>query len=241
MDRQWASASKDWTKALRALQKQAEESGILVVVSGIVGNNTHRKLDVEEFRGFVLVDAYAPLVFINGADGKAAQMFTLAHELAHLWLGRSTAFDLHNLQPANDKVEQACNRIAAEFLVPADELREFWKQASQKPNRFEAIAWHFKVSEIVAARRALDLGFITQDDFLEFYKKYRSQERVPGRSQEGGDFYATQKLRLGRPFAEAIVRAVREGRLLYDEAYQLTGLYGKTFDSFARQLWGDGE
>jgi Zn-dependent peptidase ImmA (M78 family) len=152
--RGWAADQPRWTDALRYLQRKIEEAGILLAVSGIVGNNTHRKLDPAEFRGFVLVDEYAPLVFVNGADGKAAQMFTLAHELAHIWFGRSAAFDLGELQPADDETERACNRCAAEFLVPASQLLEFWPNVKQEPERFQAIARYFKVSELVAVRRA---------------------------------------------------------------------------------------
>ncbi len=125
-ERGWAAQRPTWTDALRALRDAMEAIGILVVVNGIVGNNTHRKLDPSEFRGFVLVDEFAPLVFVNGADGKAAQMFTLAHELAHVWFGSSAAFDLRQLLPADDPTEQVCNRVAAECLVPERELREVW-------------------------------------------------------------------------------------------------------------------
>ncbi len=234
----WAANQPTWTAALRELQSKVEEAGIVVVVNGVVGNNTHRKLDVGEFRGFVLVDEYVPLIFINGADGKAAQMFTLAHELAHVWLGSSAAFDLRELRPAEDEVEQTCNGIAAEFLVPADELRQRWPSVRQEPDRFQIIARHFKVSELVTARRALDLGFITREQFLEFYQAYQEREHHAPKSQEGGDFYAVQNFRLGRRFAETVVRAVRQGKLLYRDAYHLTGLYGKTFDQYVVRLSG---
>jgi len=237
----WASDQPRWTDALRHLQSRIEAAGILVVVNGIVGNNTHRKLDPVEFRGFVLVDEYAPLVFVNGADGKAAQMFTLAHELAHIWFGSSAAFDLRELQPANDETERVCNRVAAEFLVPASQLCDFWPSVRQEPERFQAIARHFKVSELVAVRRSMDLGLIARSEFQDFYRNYQEKERrAAAQGQEGGNFYATQNLRIGRRFAQVVIRAAREGKLLYRDAYQLTGLYGKTFEQYASSIMNKG-
>jgi Zn-dependent peptidase ImmA (M78 family) len=233
----WAQRLPTWTHALGELLRRMEERGITVVVSGIVGNNTRRKLDPAEFRGFVLVDAYAPFVFVNGADGKAAQMFTLAHELAHVWLGSSAAFDLWNLEPAEDATEQACNRIAAEFLVAEEAMRQAWPSVWREEDPFQALARRFKVSSLVVARRALDLRLISRDAFFEFYEAYAQDERRrTSRQTEGGNFYATQTLRLGRRFAETLVRATREGKISYKEAYRLTGLYGQTFERFAKAL-----
>lgn len=233
----WAAQQPTWTHALRVLRDVIEEAGILVVVNGIVGNNTHRKLDPNEFRGFVLVDDHAPLVFVNGADGRAAQMFTLAHELAHVFFGSSAAFDLRELRPADDPTEQACNRVAAEFLVLEPELRQVWPSARRDPEPFQAIARHFKVSALVAARRTLDLGLIRRAEFLEFYADYQEDERrTAARRSEGGDFYATQNGRVGRRFAHAIGQAVREEKLLYFEAYRLTGLYGRAFERYVGSL-----
>ncbi|HEY3368724.1 MAG TPA: ImmA/IrrE family metallo-endopeptidase [Symbiobacteriaceae bacterium] len=233
----WAADQPSWTGALSELQRSVERAGILLVVNGIVGNNTHRKLDVREFRGFVLVDEYCPLVFINGADGKAAQMFSLAHELAHIWFGKSAAFDLQELHPASNAVERASNWVAAEFLVPAKELCGVWERLRNAHDRFQQVARRFKVSEVVAARRALDLSLITRNEFSEFYQAYLEDERRAAAQQsDGGNFYATQNLRVGRRFAETVITATREGRLLFRDAYHLTGLYGKTFTQFAQKL-----
>lgn len=233
----WAADCRSWQEALQLLMNRIEKIGILVVRNGIVGNNTHRKLNVNEFRGFVLVDDYVPLIFINGADGKAAQMFTIAHELAHIWLGESAAFDLSTLQPANEGIEQVCNQVAAELLVPEDELRVVWKNVRNAPERFIILARHFKVSSIVAARRALDLMMISKDDFFSFYSSWVENERKQAQEGEGGgDFYLNQNFRVGRRFATAVFTSAKEGRLQYNEAYRLVGLKGKTFSEYARHL-----
>ncbi|HDS84096.1 MAG TPA: ImmA/IrrE family metallo-endopeptidase [Phycisphaerales bacterium] len=236
-DEEWASVHSTWTEALKTMRETMEAVGILVVFNGIVGNNTHRKLDPDEFRGFVLVDEYAPLVFVNGADTKAAQMFTLAHEIAHIFLGSSAAFDLRQMIPANDQTEIACNRIAAEFLVPQKILLGIWPSAAQTTEPFQTIARRFKVSSLVAARRALDLQLITQSAFFKFYHDYlRDEKRTAPKHSEGGNFYAVQNLRVGQKFAKTVARAVKEGKLLYTEAYKLTGLHGRSFERYVSHI-----
>ena len=91
--------------ALRRLRNQFDAAGVLVCFNGVVGNNTRRKLDPKEFQGFALADEYAPLVFVNSADFKAAQIFTLAHELAHLFVAESGVSTFQVLQPDSDDTE----------------------------------------------------------------------------------------------------------------------------------------
>ncbi len=234
----WANEESTWTDALMHLRRKIESAGILIVINGVVGNNNYRKLDPNEFRGFVLSDLYAPLVFINGTDFKAAQMFTIAHEVAHLWINREGVSNFEAMLPPPIRVEQWCNQVAAEFLVPAAELSEAWEDAKQSKEPYQTLAARFKVSTIVAARRVLDLGLISKKQFFEFYDGYQKDERrkKEAKKNKGGDFWNTQSVRVGQRFGTAVVRAAKEGRLLYHEAYQLTGLSGKTFDRFAENL-----
>lgn len=226
----WASQFKSWQEAQDHLVLHIEDKGIIASFNGIVENNTHRPIPVDECRGFVLVDEYAPFMFVNNSDFKSAQMFTIVHELAHIWTGHSAGFDFRKLQPANDPVEVLCDKVAAEFLVPADEFNKVW---NHRPNNFASASRHFKVSEIVIARRALDTGKISRPQFFKFYEEYSRREFAKKESQgSGGDFYATTKKRISITFASHVNQAVKSGSLLYRDAYKLTGLKGDTFENF---------
>jgi len=241
LEEDWAEVCKDWEQAVSQLRSAIERIGILVSITGVVGLNNTRKLDPEEFRGFVLSDRHAPLIFVNGADSKSAQMFTLAHELAHVWLDKDGLFNLVNTLPANDAAETFCNQVAAEFLVPADKLRAAWEEARTAGSPFRQLSRWFKVSPVVAARRALDLNLINRARLFAFYRKDQEewQERKVREKKDrkgGPSFYTVQDIRLGRRFAYAVVCAAREGRLLYRDAYRLTDLKGDTFNEYANRL-----
>ncbi len=234
---EWARDHESWENALRFLLRRIEANGVLVFINGVVGNSTRRALDAEEFRGFVLCDSIAPLIFVNGSDTKGAQMFTLAHELAHVAIGKDALFNLPELRPSSNEVEKFCNRVAAEFLVPEKKLREAWDEMAGQERPFVRLAGRFKVSPIVVARRAKDLRLITDEQFFGFYHAYmREIKRKKENQKGGGDFYRNQSARLGRRFGQAVIVAAETGRLTYQEAYDLTGLRGATFDRFAAFL-----
>ena len=139
----WTQEHATWEAALIGLRLAIEAAGVLVIMNGVVGNNNRRKLDPGEFRGYVLCDRLAPIIFVNGADVKSAQMFTLAHELAHLWLGKDGIFNLPE-QPGHNETERHCNAIAAEVLVPEEELRRCWLTASRSESPVKKVARNFK-------------------------------------------------------------------------------------------------
>ena len=235
----WAAGVRTWQDAVGELRRAIEQLGVMAVINGVVGNNTHRRLSVEEFRGFALTDPYAPLIFVNGADAKSAQMFTLAHELAHIWLGTEGLSGFEALLPSGTEVEDWCNRAAAELLAPTQEVRARWSVARREADPFGALARAFKVSPVVAARRALDLNLVSRNTFFAFYESYVNRERSGGTRSTGGDFYNNQNTRVGELFAVHVLHAAMEGRIGFKEAYDLTGLRGGTFQKYARRLGVD--
>ncbi|MYE84729.1 MAG: ImmA/IrrE family metallo-endopeptidase [Gammaproteobacteria bacterium] len=239
LDESWARQVQNWTAAVGELRTAIEKLGVMAVVNGVVGNNTHRKLDLDEFRGFALIDPYAPLIFVNGADAKSAQMFTLAHELAHLWLGEAGEglSGFKGVLPGGGDVERFCDQAAAEFLVPAAKMRAAWRRNVEIAASIQEQARRFKVSPIVIGRRAMDLGLIEPEVFFNFYREYtRNEYRTQQSKASGGDFYNNQSTRVGRLFASRVIHAAKEGRIGFKEAYDLCGLYGGSFQRYARRL-----
>lgn len=236
LDDGWAAEVRTWRDAVGELRRAIEELGVMAVINGVVGNNTHRKLDVEEFRGFTLSDDYAPLIFVNGADAKSAQMFTLVHELAHTWLGQSALTDVGLISRPSQDVETWCDRAAAEFLVAERELRPCWPEVRQEASPFETLARRFKVSPIVAGRRAMDLRLVDRETFFTFYQDYIAKERWQRPTSGGGDFYNNQNTRVGERFAIQVILAAKGGRVSFKEAYDLTGLRGGAFQEYANRL-----
>lgn len=166
-----------WEDALRRLIDRIENIGVLVMVNGIVGTNTHRKLNPEEFRGFALSDPLVPLIFVNGADTKAAQIFTMIHELAHIWLGASALSDAAMTADGGVAEELWCNRVAAEVLVPLTTLRSDYRGEASTVE-LDRLARKYRVSTLVVLKRIFDAHFLTWEDYRRRYQSER--ERVIG-------------------------------------------------------------
>ena len=228
-----------WTEALRLFIRQADDAGVLVMVSGVVMSNTHRRLDPAEFRGFALSDPLAPLIFVNGADTKAAQMFTLAHELAHLWLGDSALSNMGAAPTPGLRSEEVwCNAVAAELLVPIAALRAELRRDELLPHVLSRLARGFKVSNLVILRRLLDAEWFDRACFDAAWAEESARLRtLAQRGSDGGNFYRATLSRVSRRFARALVVSTLEGQTLYRDAFRMLGVSRtETFNNLGREV-----
>lgn len=224
----------DWEDYYRTLVNKIEALGVLVMRQSFLGHHT-RPLRVEEFRGFALVDDYAPLIFINHADAPGPRLFTLMHEFAHLWIGVSGVSDLNT--STEKESEQFCNAVAAELLVPEIEFKQYW--ASNLKNwqeQLPALAAHFYVSQWVIARRALTFGYITKSAYQQFIdaenKAYQTRKKQGG----GPSYYITKQSQVSKNFTQALVNDALNGNTPLREAANLMQMKPANLSKLAMEL-----
>ncbi len=233
---------RSWYDALRYLIERVENAGMMVFQRGVVGSNNNRKLRVEEFRGFAIADSYAPLIFINSNDSIAARLFTLAHELVHLWTGTS-GISNPEITPETiinepEDIERFCNRVAAEFLVPQKLFLSLWQTETAILENITRLSRIFRVSGFVILLRGLHLRMIGYDDFADIYD-HLQREALKNEKKEkgsGGNFYATLLSRNSKRFVRELIYAVGEGRALYREAARLLNVKPATVDKVKNRL-----
>jgi len=233
--------ASSWGDFLQKFMQRVESNMILVLRSGVVGNDNTRKLSVDEFRGFALSDEFAPLIFINARDYKVAKIFTLAHELAHLWIGASGVSNLVlKSAPPNIDIEIFCDRVAAQLLAPEKIFLLEWQRDRSIEDNLEKLVARFRVSSIVILRRAFDLKRITRDEFFHYYDlEINNQSKRKEDSAEkssGGNFHATLFARNSKLLTSTVVSLAYEGRLLYRDAASLLGVKVKSLDGIAKKL-----
>lgn len=223
-----------WDDYYRDLVQRIESLGILVMRQGDLGHHT-RPLRVEEFRGFAIVDEYAPIIFVNHSDALGARLFTLIHELCHIWIGQSGISDGDTNTHRQEEV--LCNAVAAEFLVPAEEFRALWQQDLQRwEDNLPALEARFHVSTWALARRALTLHFISNDQYGRYIAEQKSLHKQRTRGS-GPTYYQTKKAQISRPFSRAVVGEALSGQLLLREAGELLGgMKPGKIETFAKEL-----
>ena len=242
-------AAHSWKEFLDLFISNTESVGIMVFRSSLVGHATKRKLTVKEFRGFVLNDPLAPAIFINDEDAKAAQTFTLAHELAHIWVGATGITDPNLKKRSGDlanPIEQLCNRVAAEVLVPREDFDRAWDRNRDLPYNLNALGTRYRVSSLVILIRAHELGKISDSFFDARFdsemKRFREQDKkdkakeLETKKKQKGNFWASFTIRNSKTFSDAVVTAVKEHHTGYTEGASLLGVRAATFERYLDRL-----
>lgn len=242
MDNSLRRKSYDYENYLTKLTQNAEKAGVIVMRRAVVGSS-HRALDRKEFQGFAISDPMAPLVFINGQDYQAPKIFTLLHELAHVWIGRSgiSLIDETLQSPALD-IELLCNAAAAEALVPKAEFENEWSARHASYEQIDRLARHFLVSALVIIRRARELNKITASTFFEFWAEAiqridayvmaqaeeKQKEKETTKDKQRGNFYTTLEARNSPTFVTALLNDVKQGGTLLNDAARLLSMKVET-------------
>jgi Zn-dependent peptidase ImmA (M78 family) len=239
--------SEDWFKTIedhfKYLRTRISEAGVIVMMNGVVRNNTRRPLDINEFRAFTLIDAYAPLIFINATDSPNGRIFSLLHEFTHIYLGVDNLFnDRNGNNKGVSKLETICNAVAAEILVPSRLFGNIWdtmrSQSATLDVTIARVAHVFKSGNVVIARKALDAGKLTQplydrivhDAILGFNAQKQAQKG------NGGNYYKTKGSRIDTRFFAFVIDSVAQGKTLYTEAFRLTDTNRTTFSKLVEGL-----
>ena len=221
---------------LKYWTERAEANRIFVCLSG----NIHSRLPlaVEEVRGFAISDPMAPFIFINSHDYKNAQLFTLVHELVHLWIDATGVFDLAAVEFRSDQdkekydpIEIFCNGVTAEVLMPQARIRERLKhEQSIQVETIEHIARDFSVSSLAMAVRLLNLGMITKNLFsrakVEFDRKFQEfKAKEAAKEKKGGpDYYLLQTRKNSKAFSHLVYDFFKGGQITGYEAATLLNI-----------------
>lgn len=223
-----------WDDYYRDLVSRIENIGISVMRQSDINHHT-RPLNVEEFRGFALCDDYAPMIFVNDADAPGARLFTLIHELCHIWLNQSGISDG---DPANKREEEIfCNAVAAEFLVPGNEFKPKWSfDVGDWRENLPELEAHFHVSKWVIARRALTFQFIDRENYSKFIRNEREAYKNRERGSGGPSYYTTKKSQISRNFSAAVVAEATTGRIMLKEAASLLSMNPSNVMEFSRRM-----
>lgn len=231
-----------WNDQRKYLLRAFEDLGGLTVATSMVENNTHRMLNPDEFRGFSLVDPLAPLVFVNTKQTLNGQIFTLAHEFAHVWRGvGGVSLEDMRWRPQN-QVERWCNDVASEFLVPEADLRSRFTSVRNLSliDQLERLAHTYRCGTLVVLQAISRTGLRQFDDYEATYdaEVERLKTLAADREDSGnGQFLYNQPYRIGERLSRALIDDALGGRTTLSEAVRLMSMKSLTnFDNYAHYL-----
>ena len=230
----WTSGFKSPDTLFKDLRNRIENLGVFVLLIGNLGSH-HSNIGTEIFRGFAIADDLAPFIVINDQDAQTARIFTLAHELVHLFVGKTgISADPSTKTPDTQtaRIERFCNDVAGELLLPAALLGtiEVMTSTDQACKITSNIAKKRNLSEPMVAYRLqrmdrLDDGIYSQLNAIFAQRRKNQQERARDRdSKSGPSYYTVQKHRLGNALLGLVGRTLRENQLTHTTAAKMLGV-----------------
>lgn len=176
-------------------------------------------------RGFAVIDAYAPFIFLNAKDSLGGRIFTLAHELAHVWIaapGVSNGDLSGDVRSEEGRIEVFCNRVASEVVLPEQMFSHFFptkEPESQITARIASTAKKIGVSRDVIARRLLDQNMLSRQVYMALHEQYmREWKADQQRQQSGGNYYVNHVRALSKSFVRLVGDVYSRGRITGAEA-----------------------
>ncbi|MEO8086683.1 MAG: XRE family transcriptional regulator [Bacteroidota bacterium] len=229
----------------------AETNGIFISRTSFI--HSRLKLDSEELQGFAIADHTAPFVFVNSEDWNAPQLFTLVHELAHIWIAETGISN--EVEPDikhKDKyhpVELFCNEVAASALMPKEIVLAFNSSSFQTSKDVFKIAKQLGVSSFALLVRALNLNIISSPayqklkkqadiDFADYLKREAEKKaRQKEKDKPGGpNYFLLQLNRNSRLFTQTVLDAFRGGFIEATLASNLLNVQVNKFQKLESQL-----
>jgi Zn-dependent peptidase ImmA (M78 family) len=196
----------------------AEKNGIFIFRHGLI--------ELEECRGFTLADPIAPFVYLNSGDALAGLLFTLAHELCHIWIqesGVSNSADSGDFASSDDaRIEVFCNAVASEVLLPSGAFNREWTNMPSEVDlktRIRHVSNLFKVSEETVARKLLEQNELSQAGYRSLRHTYQKRweeiqamrRRRLRESPGGPSYYLTKVTNNGYAYTQTVISAYRSG------------------------------
>ena len=210
----------------RDFSQRVVNANIWLMQTSIVGNDATRRVSPKTCRGIALKSRYRPIIWVNSALAFAPRVFTLAHELAHLWISSEGVTNQEEDNSVKSEIESLCDEVAAEMLVPEAALNSLWNRKNDARDNVERLCQHFGVSRFTIARKSAQAGLISEDEYGKlkraFGKGTPSQGKPPKLSEEGNkSFYPELLARNGVYFIETLVCALDRSHLLWREGTRL--------------------
>ena len=236
LEEEWYLNHSTNEKAYNYLRAKLEDAGILVMQNGVVGFDTHRKLELNEFRAFMLYDDYAPLIFVNGTDSTAGKIFSLMHEFVHILYQQDDIISESSCVEIKAN-ERKINQIAAEILIPQEIIKAKWIELENKDElaRIDTISKMLKVSSYAVAVKLSEMRMIA--DNIVAVTASRSQNIR--RSTSGGDFYKNYYAKMSSNFLKSVVSQAESGNLSYTYAFKLLGgIKGNVYNQIRGEIYG---